>query len=94
MITEDRRILIVKLEKIRQHLCAYSFSENFCDCKFGSETEELSPKHERFSGCCEIRQAIEIIEGIEQRDTSEIEVLRDKLKSCEKLIKDLLSTLE
>jgi len=61
-----KKDLLWNLEKIRQQRCAYNAPEDSsCDCKFGKPEQEPSRGSETFSGCPEIRQAIEIIKTMD-----------------------------
>jgi hypothetical protein len=59
--------LIANLEVLRRKLCCYfQFGpDDTCDCKFMS-LNGLPHQTSETTGCCEIRQAIELIKG--QRD--------------------------
>jgi hypothetical protein len=53
--------LLVNLNKIRRHLCAYQppHSDSFCDCKYGADN--IGSKSEKGNGCPEIRLAMDVV---------------------------------
>lgn len=58
----NKEELIKGLKVIRLNSCAY-MGENFCDCKYGINTNKNFPYGEQ-NGCPELRSVISILENM------------------------------
>ena len=72
--------LLESLERVRQSVCCYMNSTNFCDCKFGvAKRQPGESYHGEQTGCCEVRVAMGIISAM--TDAEYVRVTRRIAKS-------------
>jgi hypothetical protein len=66
MFTVSQERLIAGLEELRKSVCAYGPDAVRCDCKFGVTCPRLHAGSEQ-TGCPELRQVIEYLQGEDER---------------------------
>jgi hypothetical protein len=66
MFTVSQERIIAGLEELRKVVCAYGPDAERCDCKFGVKYPRKYAGSEQ-TGCPELRQAIEYLQGEDER---------------------------